>query len=186
MNTKIKFTFAIICATFLIAFSSCESIKEKLAVPIPINDIEITFEVQPASQSSPAAKAPAVTAVEKVLLDKTFDVNIVEEAEKLGYDMDNIIEFVITAGRIELVEPAGFDMNEFKNVKIYFDNQTKLVAEVDKIENNKILIKIVNGDLLQKLKDDKLHVIITGDDLPSKRVKLKFISSYRAKINVFK
>ena len=71
-------------------------------------------------------------------------------------------------------------------MKIYFDKQTNLVAQADKIQNGKITIKIVDGDLLQMLKNDQLHVIITGDSLPSKRVKLKFISSYRAKIQVIK
>lgn len=186
MTRKIKISSVVIFVGLMLAFTSCETIKEKLAVPIPINNVEVTFEVQPAVASVPAQKAPAITAETKVLLDKTFDVNVVEEAEKLGYDLDNIIEFVITAGTIELVEPAGFDMNEFKNVKIYFDNQTNLVAQADKIQNGKITLKIVNGNLLQMLKNDQLHVIITGDSLPSKRVKLKFISSYRAKIQVIK
>ena len=184
MTKTVKLT-AFVAVSLLFALTSCESIKEKLAVTVPINDRELVFEVGTNPTAAPAFKAPAATNA-VVLLDKTYDVNVESEAKKLGYDMDNIIEFVLSAASIELIEPLDFNLNEFSNIKLYFDDQTKLVAQVDKIANGKITIKIVNDDLLQKLKADQLHVIITGDNLPSKRVKLKLITSYKAKINVFK
>ncbi len=186
MTGKTKFTQTFILAGLFLTFISCEAIKEKLAVDVPIKNVELSFEVQPAVSQAPMQKAPSQAAETKVLLDRTYDVNIEDEAAKLGYDLDNIIGFVMTSASIELVEPLDFNLNEFKNLKIYFDNQTNLVAQADKIGNGKIEIKIVNGDLLQKLKEDQLHIIIVGDTMPTKKVKLKFISNYTAKINIFK
>ena len=184
--TKIIKLSIFVAVTVLFIFTSCEKIKENLAVTVPINDRELTFEVGTNPLPSPTYKAPAATAELKVLLDKTFNVNVEAEVEKLGYDMNNIVEFFLSVASIELVEPIGFNMNEFSNIKVYFDDQTQLIAQVDKIENGKVKFTIVNGNLLQKLKSDQLHVIIVGDNMPSKRVTLKLKTSYKAKFNLLK
>ena len=184
--TKIIKLSIFVAVTVLFILTSCEKIKENLAVTVPINDRELTFEVGTNPLPSTTYKAPAATAELKVLLDKTFNVNVEAEVEKLGYDMNNIVEFFLSVASIELVEPIGFNMNEFSNIKVYFDDQTQLIAQVDKIENGKVKFTIVNGNLLQKLKSDQLHVIIVGDNMPSKRVKLKLKTSYKAKFNLLK
>ena len=184
---KIKLPKISLIVPLLFAFMACESIKENLAVTVPINNKELEFEVGETMMMVPGkSELPSASYAENVLLDRTFGVNVASEAEKLGYDFDQIIEFVISAASIELVEPLGYDMSQFNNIKLYFDDRTKLVAQADKVEGGKVTIKIVNGNLLDKLKQDELHVIITGDKVPAGKAKLKLISSYKAKIKIFK
>lgn len=187
MTKKIKFSKVVFIFALLFAFIACESIKENLAVTVPINNKEVEFEVdETILEASLQSKLPSAAFVEHILLDRTFNINVAAEAEKLGYDFERILEFVLSEASIELVEPNGYDMGQFNNIKLYFDNQSQLVAQADKVEGKKVTVKIMNGNLLDKLKEDKLHVIITGDKKPSGKAKLKLISSYKAKVKVFK
>lgn len=190
MSKKIKISRVVFIITLLFTWVACESIKdikENLAVTVPINDKEVEFEVGEALMSAPGkSQSPAASYAENVLLDETFNVNVVAEAKKLGYDFEKIVEFVLSEASLVLVEPVGYDMAQFNQIKLYFDDKTKLVAQADKVEGGKVTIKIVDGNLLDKLSQDKLHVIITGDKVPTGRAKLKLVSSYKAKIKVFK
>ncbi len=191
MIKKIKISRAVFVVSLLFTLVGCEGIKdikENLAVTVPINNKAIEFEVGEALMTTVPGKSglPSVSYVENVLLDETFDVNVAAEVEKMGRDFDKIVEFVLTKASIELVEPLGYNMDQFNNIKLYFDDQTQLVAQADNVEGGKVAIKIVNGNLLNKLKQDKLHVIITGDKVPAGKAKLKLVSSYEAKVKVFK
>ena len=187
MIKKTQLFKSMLIVSLLVTLMACETIKENLAVTIPINNKELVFEVGETMMMVPGkSELPSASYAENVLLDRTFGVNVASEAEKMGYDFDQIIEFVISAASIELVEPLGYDMSQFNNIKLYFDDRTKLVAQADKVEGGKVTIKIVNGNLLDKLKQDELHVIITGDKVPAGKAKLKLISSYKAKIKIFK
>ncbi|WP_179859314.1 hypothetical protein [Tannerella forsythia] len=49
----------------------------------------------------------------------------------------------------------------------------------------KVRFTIINGELLDKLKDDKLHVILTGIR-PNVVVRLKLVMDYKAKVSLIK
>ncbi len=68
-------------------------------------------------------------------------------------------------------------MKGFVGAKLYFDNKSKLVAKVEKVEGNKTRFTIVNGELLNQLKDDKLHVILVGVR-PTQNLRMKLIMDY--------
>lgn len=188
MIKKIQFAKVVLIVSLLFTFIACESFKENLAVTVPVNNKEIQFEVGDVLMSTPGvSKVPSASnADEFTLLDETFEVNVAAEAEKSGYDFEKNVEFVLSNASLELVEPTGYDMGQFNNIKLYFDDKTQLVAQADKVEGGKVSIKIVNGNLLTKLKQDKLHVIVTGDKKPDGKATLKLVSSYKAKVKIFK
>lgn len=173
-------------AAVLVAFTGCKNVNEKVenfGVYIPMPEKELVFDVgkdaiqiQPTRQAAPAA--------EVVLLDTLLNLNLAEQAKKAGYDFDRVLELLITDASMELVSPAGFAMGVFSSLKLYVEDQNKLVAQADKVEGNKVKIKIVDGDLLAKFKEDKLRIILVGEN-PDKRVKLKLKTNYKAKVRVF-
>ena len=126
-------------------------------------------------------------ATEEVLYDGILNVNVAAELEKNGLSFENLKSFIITQGTLELVTPQGFDLNTFRTAKLYFDNRTALVAKADVVEAaaRKVRFTIINGELLDKLKDDKLHVILTGIR-PNVVVRLKLVMDYKAKVSLIK
>ena len=59
--------------------------------------------------------------------------------------------------------PAGYDMSKFIGAELYFDNMdslSNLVARADIVEGSKLRFTIVNGELLDQLQNDQLHVIL--------------------------
>ena len=64
-----------------------------------------------------------------------------------------------------------------------------LKSQVVPTVSNKIglvTITIVDGDLLNMLNNESLHVIITGDKFPGKTSHCKFTSSYKIKAGLLK
>lgn len=141
---------------------------------------------RPAHRGEEAPMLLAST-TEEVLYDGILNVNVAAELEKNGLSFEHLKSFLITQGTLEVVTPQGFDLNTFRTAKLYFDNQTVLVAKADVIDAvaRKVKFTIINGELLDKLKNDKLHVILTGIR-PQVIVRLKLVMDYQAKVTLIK
>ena len=143
----------------MVATSCKEVLEDVLSTEIAINNRTVVFDVNAAATKS-AETATRAGATEETLYDGVLNINIAQELEKQGFSFENIKSFLITQGTLEEEIPSGYDLKGFVGAKLYFDNTSKLVARADKVENNKVRFTIVNGELLNQLKDDKLHVIL--------------------------
>lgn len=67
-------------------------------------------------------------------------------------------------------------------MKLYFENRNQLVAKTDVIDvaKRQVLFTIVNGELLDKLKNDKLYIMLTGIR-PNKKAKMKLLWTIKPK-----
>ena len=177
----------------ILATGSCkETLQNALGKDISVKNREIVFDVQPSALSQTDADGQDVPellsgATEEVLYDGILNENVAAELEKNGLSFENLKSFIITQGTLELVTPQGFDLNTFRTAKLYFDNRTALVAKADVVDTaaRKVRFTIINGELLDKLKDDKLHVILTGIR-PNVVVRLKLVMDYKAKVSLIK
>ncbi len=159
--------------------------KKNLTIVVPITDKELELEVrEDAIKQQRVSQYPSAPA-DVVLYEADLDFNLAALAKDQGYDFDRLVEFVITKASIELVSPDDFDMKVFSSLKLYVEDRNQLVAQADKVSGGIVTLKIVNGDLLAKFKEDNLHIILVVEK-PSKRVKLKMKSSYKAKMRVFR
>lgn len=159
----------------IVAVTSCQQVLEQvLSKEIPIKNRSVTFTVEPGTRADED---------EETLFDGVLEINVAEELEKNGFSFDNILSFVLKAGTLELVTPSDYNMDGFLSAKLYFDNKNKLVATAEKVEKNKVLFTIVNVNLLDQLRDDRLHIILTGQR-PLKKVTLKLIMDYAARVTL--
>lgn len=157
-------------------FSCKKTLENVLSKEIEINDRSVTFTVKPSTRAGEN---------EETIYDGVLQMSMAAELEKNGFSFENIKSFVLKKGTLELVTPSGYDMEDFKTVKLYFDSKSKLVARGDKVEGDKVQFTVVDGDLLDQLKEDSLHIILTGQR-PSKEVKLKLVMDYGAKVSLVK
>ena len=74
-------------------------------------------------------------------------------------------------------------MKEFKGVKLYFGDKNLFVATADEVKENALYFNVNNPDLLSKLSQDKLHIILTGKK-PANNVEVKFVADYVANIGI--
>ncbi|HHU27251.1 MAG TPA: hypothetical protein GXZ56_11635 [Bacteroidales bacterium] len=176
----------IVCllSLLLVATSCKEVLEDVLSTEIAINNRTVVFDVNAAATKS-AETATRAGATEETLYDGVLNINIAQELEKQGFSFENIKSFLITQGTLEEEIPSGYDLKGFVGAKLYFDNTSKLVARADKVENNKVRFTIVNGELLNQLKDDKLHVILVGVR-PTKKLRMKLTMDYKAKVSIVK
>ena len=86
---------------------------------------------------------------------------------------------------LEVKDPANFDLNELLSLKIYFDDEKNPVLVGDRIDNGKIIFRIVSPHLLEKAKDDVFNVMIKGN-LPSRPVDVEVTMDYIAKVSLIK
>lgn len=157
---------------------SCKT--EQFTKEFSIKDNVIEFDVEAA-----AAKGTDSLA-EEVLYEGILSVNVAQLVEQSGFSFDHIKSFVILQGSVELVAPIGFSMNHFIGMKLYFENRDQLVAQADMLGADGVLkLSIVNGDLLDKLKENNLRVIITGVRPPIK-VRLRLRTDYAAEVSLIK
>ncbi len=196
MKTAIKITFFF---GLLLTLVSCD-LNETLSKEIEIKDNVIEFDLTPEGtlQTVQMEKVSSVSIGEVTLLDKTFNVNVASELEDMGLSIDLIKAFAITHAKLEVTIPndvASADelafMDGFKNLKIYFGDKTNLVAKISgnptvASKKGTVEITIVNGDLLSKLSEDQLHIIITGTNFPTKNTHCKFTSSYKVRAGLLK
>ncbi len=182
MKTKIiQFGCLLLIAT---ATFSCGKLDEVLTKEIQVNNRTINFTVNPAAKSA-EAQATRSGETETVLYDGVLEINVVEELENNGLSFENLKSFVLRESSITLVTPSGYDMNGFKTVKLYFGDTSKPVAKAESVSGSKVVLSIVNGELLDKLKEDKLRVIVTGQR-SSQQVTLKLRMDYTAKVGLTK
>ena len=176
----------IVCllSLLLVATSCKEVLEDVLSTEIAITNRTVVFDVNAAATKS-AETATRAGATEETLYDGVLNINIAQELEKQGFSFENIKSFLITQGTLEEEIPSGYDLKGFVGAKLYFDNTSKLVARADKVENNKVRFTIVNGELLNQLKDDKLHVILVGVR-PTKKLRMKLTMDYKAKVSIVK
>ena len=161
-----------------------EAIEEMLSTDIAFNNRTVVFDIKPATKSTEAAATRAGKTEEK-LYDGVLNINIAQELEKQGFSFENIKSFLITQGTLEEEIPTGYDLKGFVGAKLYFDDMSKLVAKAEKVEGNKVRFTIVNGELLNQLKDDKLHIILVGVR-PTQKLQMKLTMDYRAKVSLVK
>lgn len=161
----------------VVATASCAKIKDALTQDVTIENKELYFNV------APTAKSSSANAIEEILYEGTLTINVKEVVEANGLSFDQLKDFAITMGSVELMYPTGFDMGQFNNIKLYFDNREQLVAQANKVEGGVVKLSIVNGNLLNKLKEDQLNVIVVGNR-PSSPVMLKLVTSYKAKVSL--
>lgn len=173
-NNILKIGVLLLAAATL--FSCKKTLENVLSKEIAINDRSVTFTVDPATRAGEA---------EETLYDGVLQMNVAAELEKNGFSFENIKSFVLKQVTLELVTPSGYDMEGFKTVKLYFDNKSKLVARADKVEGDKVRFTVADGSLLDQLKEDSLHIILTGQR-PSKQVKLKLAMDYAARVSLIK
>lgn len=166
----------------VMAFPSCKkTIENVLSKEVLISDRTVMFTVkaQSASQGTRSGEA------EETLYDGVLEVNVAAELEKNGFSFENIKSFALKKGTLVAVTPSDYGMEDFKTVKLYFDNTSKLVAKAEKVENDKVLFNIVDGQLLDQLKDDKLHIILTGQR-PPEDVTVKLVMDYAVRVSLIK
>lgn len=165
-------------------FSSCEELADKMTVSLDVPESSINFDVEP--QSSQAMKVASATSESIVLLDRTINVNLADVLADNGYSLDAVTSFLLTSSSLELVSPVGFNMDIFQNVKLYLDDQTHLVAEAQSVDNETgiITINIADGELLDMLQSDQIHIILVGDAYPSEKVSLKLKTKFKVKLQV--
>lgn len=182
MKTRIaKFT----CLLLLLAATSCKkALEDTLSKEIAINGKSVIFDINAAIRSAKAA-ATRAGETEETLYEGVLNINIAQELEKIGFSFENLKSFLVTQGTLEEEIPSGYDLQGFVGAKLYFDNKTKLVAKADKVEGNKVRFTIMNGELLDKLKEDKLHIILVGVR-PTKKLRMKLTMDYKAKVNLMK
>ncbi len=175
MKKEIKLLGMTACLVLLLF--SCK--PETFTKEFPVNDKVIEFEVAAAERGEAAR-------TEEILYEGDLTVNVASIVEQSGFSFDHIKSFIIEQGSVELVAPEGFDMNHFIGMKLYFENQNQLVARADVLDTNgTIKLSIVNGNLLDKLKENKLHLIVTGVR-PNVMVKLKLRTNYLVGVSLFK
>ena len=112
-----------------------------------------------------------------------MEIDLVPELKKQGFSEKNLKSFLIKKGKLVLVKPIGFDMKEFKGVKLYFGDKNLFVATADEVKENSLYFNVDNPDLLSKLSQDKLHIILIGKK-PAKNVEVKFVADYVANIGI--
>ena len=167
----------------LVAASCKKAVEDVLSTEIPVKDQSVTFVLQPANANEAPARVKAES--EEVLYDGVLKINIAAELESRGFSFENIKSFLITQGTLEETTPDGFDMKGFIGAKLYFDNRDQLVAKVDKVEKGIARFTIVNPQLLDKLENDELHIILVGVR-PSIQLKLTLKMDYLVKVSLIK
>lgn len=182
MQTK---WFAVLLTAIMALSMSCKkALEDALSTEIAVNNRTIVFDINAATKSAEAV-ATRVAGTEETLYDGVLNINIAQELEKQGFSFENIKSFLITQGTLEEEIPSGYDLKGFVGAKLYFDNTSKLVAKADRVEGAKVRFTIVNGELLDQLKDDKLHVILVGVR-PAKKLRMKLTMDYKAKVSLIK
>ncbi len=184
MKTTKIIQMACLLSLLMVATSCKETLEDVLSTEIAINNRTIVFDVNAVATKS-AETATRAGTTEETLYDGVLNINIALELEKQGFSFENIKSFLITQGTLEEEIPSGYDLKGFVGAKLYFDNTSKLVARADKVENGKVRFTIVNGELLNQLKDDKLHVILVGVR-PTKKLRMKLTMDYKAKVSLVK
>lgn len=194
MKTILKISFALFIT---LSFNAC--VKDALTVSVPIPENTVDFQIGPAGQiktgAPQAAKAPAAAATEVTLFDQILNVNVASELQKQGMSVDQLKSLTLVQASFVVQIPDGYAdytalLNSFKTVKLYFDNTTQLVAEGKSItisgRKGVVEITVKNPELLNKLKKDQLHVILTGEKFPPITVNCQLKTSYMARIAILK
>lgn len=180
MKKIIIFISALIVFIAVVPFlSSCSKILNK---NIELNNKEFQFEIIGGAKIDE----------EQVIYEGDMKMDLVPELKKQGFSEKNLKSFLIKKGKLVLVKPIGFDMKEFKGVKLYFGDknlfvvtadEVKEVATADEVKENALYFNVDNPDLLSKLSQDKLHIILKGKK-PTKNVEVKFVADYVANIGI--
>lgn len=91
------------------------------------------------------------------------EINVAKVLDSIGFPLSSLNSFAITGGTLEEEIPSGYDMHGLVGMKLYFDNTDNLVARADVVEEGTVLrFTIVNGELLNKLENEKLYIILVG------------------------
>lgn len=151
-------------------FVSCSKILNK---NIELNNKEFRFEIIGGAKIDE----------EQVIYEGDMEMDLVPELKKQGFSEKNLKSLLIKKGKLVLVKPVGFDMKEFKGVKLYFGDKNLFVATADEVKENVLYFNVNNPDLLSKLSQDKLHIILTGKK-PANNVEVKFVADYVANIGI--
>lgn len=165
------------------ALSGCkEKLGEMLSKEIPIKGSPITFTIHAATPSFTRASEAETT-----LYDTTIDVNISKTVEDAGFSFDHIKNFVLKKGKIKLITGEPFDVAGLQHLKLYFDSTSSnnLVAKADRLSGTEMEFSIVNGELLNKLKNDRLHLILVGTP-PTSTVTAQLLLEYAVKVSAIK
>ncbi|HPB57654.1 MAG TPA: hypothetical protein PLL49_04025 [Bacteroidales bacterium] len=150
--------FVILAVTMI----SCQ--EELLNIDIPIKNQKVAFHIEPASKSTANSGNS-----NEVLFDGVVDINIAEYIEGQGVSFEHLKSFVITQGTLEEVVPTGYDMQGFIGAELYFDNRdslSNLVARAEVATESTLQFTIINGELLDQLHNDQLHIILVGTRPP--------------------
>ena len=171
MKKIIIFISALIVFIAVVPFlSSCSKILNK---NIELNNKEFRFEIIGGAKIDE----------EQMIYEGDMEMDLVPELKKQGFSEKNLKSLLIKKGKLVLVKPLGFDMKEFKGVKLYFGDKNLFVATADEVKENALYFNVNNPDLLSKLSQDKLHIILTGKK-PANNVEVKFVADYVANIGI--
>lgn len=177
--------FAVLLTAIMAMTVSCKkALEDTFSREIAINGKSVVFDINAATKLAEAAETRAGK-TEETLYDGVLNINIAQELERQGFSFENLKSFLITQGTLEEAIPSGYDLQGFVGAKLYFDNTSKLVAKAEKTEGSKVRFTIVNGELLDQLKDDKLHIILVGVR-PAKKLRMKLTMDYKAKVSLIK
>lgn len=170
---------------------SCEAVKEKVTVSVnvPGPDLEFKAEPRPRVLEAPQ-KAPGASQALEILYEGTININIANELAKQNLSVDNIKSFLLLQSTLEIVPgqytDANIDLNSLKDIKLFFDNTTQLVAKVKSVnlETKSLTFEVVNPELLEKLKENSLHVIVAKDTPLIYKVSFVLKTKYVARVGM--
>lgn len=167
--------------------SSCgDLLQQKVTIAAP----EIEFTATNSLAEMAKVKGDAVVAVDTIC-DKEINLDIAKKIkDALGANTNIIKGMNLKDCSVKVVSPTDFDMNELKDLKLYYNTTDNLVAsaDVNSIDNvNKtIKFKVKSAGLFSKLNGgETLRVIITNSQKFSKQtVTLKFSSNYEVTVGL--
>lgn len=177
MKTRIFRVFLLVAVA--LTSVSCKSFWENTLS----REVKITGKKIVASFKGKASKAGA--SEEVLLFQQEQGLGIAKKLKESGFEIANLKVLNLERAILEVKDPANFDLNELLSLKIYFDDEKNPVLVGDRIDNEKIIFRIVSPHLLEKAKDDVFNVMIKGN-LPSRPVDVEVTMDYIAKVSLIK
>ncbi len=171
-------------------FASCEDIKDKIALDIPLNPPAIELDLlgnesDAVDGNSTATQKVAAQDEDIVLGQEHFNLGLLDALKEEGEVIDNLKELTFNEAVIEVVKPADYDLKTLLGLKMYFDND--LVAEVSDVNENtrKLTIKISQKDIKEYMNKETILVTIKGKQRPTvPKVSTKVYLKFTAKVGL--
>lgn len=167
---------------------SCQPIKEKIYVNVPVTIPEIDIYFQPTeTKAHLMSRVPAETVI---VYDDYIGVNIAKELDKNKYNVAELRSLTLTGASLLLVKDefteSEVNLLDYQNMKLYVDGGETLVAKVKNVDVDQGLIELetTDVDVLGLIDQDNLHVVITGDKPVVHKVHFKLSLKFKVKVGL--